>query len=83
MRVKALHQPGPLKQATLASHCIRWFRLQDVQPVPQAQFLDCILYSREQLLKEYEAMPQKSKSSELPQVIGAMQAHYLCLKGRS
>lgn len=45
----------------------RWFRLQDVQPVPQAKFLDCILYSREQLMKEYQAMPEKGNSKDLPQ----------------
>ena len=46
----------------------RWFLLQDVQPVAEAKFLDCILYSREQLVKEYEAMPEKGKPEDLPQV---------------
>lgn len=45
----------------------RWFQLQDVQPVPEAKFLDCILYSREQILKEYEAMPHKESQADLPQ----------------
>jgi hypothetical protein len=28
--------------------------------VPEAKYLDLILYSREQLVKEYQAMPSKS-----------------------
>jgi hypothetical protein len=31
-----------------------------VQPVPEAKHLDIILYSREQLLQEYAAMPSKT-----------------------
>jgi hypothetical protein len=31
-----------------------------VQPVPVAAHLDLILYSREQLVEEYRAMPSKS-----------------------
>lgn len=46
----------------------RWFPLQDVQPIPEAQYLDCILYSREQLVKEYQAMPEKGDPEDLPQV---------------
>lgn len=42
--------------------------LQDVQPIPEARFLDCILYSREQLVKEYKAMPEKGNPEDLPQV---------------
>ena len=30
--------------------------------------LDIILYSREQLVKEYNAMPEKGNPQELPQV---------------
>ncbi|GFR41582.1 hypothetical protein Agub_g2303, partial [Astrephomene gubernaculifera] len=39
----------------------RWFSAADVE-VPEAKFLDIILYSREQLLAEYAAMPAKDKS---------------------
>jgi hypothetical protein len=35
-----------------------------VQPVPEAAFLDIILYSREQLLQEYAAMPTRAASSK-------------------
>ncbi|KAL6753432.1 flagellar associated protein [Haematococcus lacustris] len=46
----------------------RWFRAADVE-VPEAKFLDIILYSREQLLKEYAAMPTaKGEAQELPDV---------------
>jgi hypothetical protein len=38
----------------------RWFPEAAVQPVPEAKYLDLILYSREQLVKEYQAMPSKS-----------------------
>lgn len=38
----------------------RWFPEAAAQPVPEAKFLDVILYSREQLVKEYEAMPSKA-----------------------
>lgn len=34
--------------------------------VPEAKFLDVILYSREQLVKEYEAMPGKGSPKALP-----------------
>jgi hypothetical protein len=40
----------------------RWFKEADVAPLPKAKFLDVILYSREQLEKEYLAMPTKSSS---------------------
>ncbi|KAK9807835.1 hypothetical protein WJX72_010616 [[Myrmecia] bisecta] len=43
----------------------RWFRERDVE-VPDAQYLDVILYSREQLIKEYEAMPTKGDPQQLP-----------------
>lgn len=36
--------------------CRRWFPADQVE-APQAKFLDVILYSREQLTKEYDAMP--------------------------
>lgn len=46
----------------------RWFRESDVT-VPQASHLDIILYSREQLLKEYAAMPSaKGSADDLPDV---------------
>ncbi|KAF6261580.1 hypothetical protein COO60DRAFT_1501168 [Scenedesmus sp. NREL 46B-D3] len=38
----------------------RWFPESAVQPVPEAQHLDIILYSREQLLQEYADMPSKA-----------------------
>ena len=34
--------------------------------VPEAKYLDIILYSREQLVKEYAAMPSKGDGSHLP-----------------
>jgi hypothetical protein len=34
-----------------------------VQPVPDAKHLDIILYSREQLIKEYQAMPSKAAAA--------------------
>lgn len=34
-----------------------------MQPVPEAQYLDLILYSREQLIKEYKAMPSKTAAA--------------------
>ena len=43
----------------------RWFSTADVE-VPEASFLDIILYSREQLVKEYAAMPEKGGPEELP-----------------
>eukprot|EP00201_Polytomella_parva_P021929 CAMPEP_0175045328 /NCGR_PEP_ID=MMETSP0052_2-20121109/4350_1 /TAXON_ID=51329 ORGANISM="Polytomella parva, Strain SAG 63-3" /NCGR_SAMPLE_ID=MMETSP0052_2 /ASSEMBLY_ACC=CAM_ASM_000194 /LENGTH=214 /DNA_ID=CAMNT_0016308823 /DNA_START=42 /DNA_END=686 /DNA_ORIENTATION=+ len=42
----------------------RWFVAGEV-PVPESKFLDIILYSREQLLLEYEALPP-SERYELP-----------------
>lgn len=42
--------------------------LQDVQPVQEAKYLDCILYSRQQLIKEYQAMPEKGSPDDLPEV---------------
>jgi hypothetical protein len=36
----------------------RWLRESDVSPLPAARFLDVILYSRAQLLKEYADMPE-------------------------
>ena len=46
--------------------CGRWFPADKVQ-TRQAKYLDLILYSREQLVKEYEAMPGKGPVAELPQ----------------
>ncbi|EIE18622.1 flagellar associated protein [Coccomyxa subellipsoidea C-169] len=43
----------------------RWFPAEDVQ-VLEAKFLDVILYSREQLVQEYEAMPGKGDPAVLP-----------------
>lgn len=34
-----------------------------MQPIPEAKFLDLILYSREQLIKEYKAMPSKTAAA--------------------
>ena len=46
---------------------IRWFPEEKVE-IPQAQYLDIILYSREQLTKEYTAMPDaKGDPQLLPQ----------------
>eukprot|EP00775_Hariotina_reticulata_P008290 gene8290-8477_t len=41
----------------------RWFPEAAVQPVPEAKHLDIILYSREQLLQEYKAMPTKAAAA--------------------
>ncbi|KAG2452022.1 hypothetical protein HYH02_003060 [Chlamydomonas schloesseri] len=41
----------------------RWFCSADVE-VPEAKYLDIILYSREQLVKEYDAMPTKAGAGE-------------------
>ncbi|BDA49866.1 hypothetical protein COCOBI_14-4860 [Coccomyxa sp. Obi] len=43
----------------------RWFPADEVS-VPEAKFLDVILYSREQLVQEYEAMPGKGDPASLP-----------------
>jgi hypothetical protein len=43
----------------------RWFPAEAVH-VPEARYLDIILYSREQLVKEYEAMPGKGDPQALP-----------------
>ncbi len=43
----------------------RWFPADEVE-VPEAKFLDVILYSREQLVQEYEAMPGKGDPASLP-----------------
>lgn len=45
----------------------RWFSTEQVE-VPEAQHLDIILYSREQLVKEYAAMPSKGDGEHLPNV---------------
>lgn len=50
-------------QAYVLRH--RWFPAADVE-VPEAKFLDVILYSREQLVQEYEAMPGKGDPAALP-----------------
>ncbi|PSC68259.1 flagellar associated [Micractinium conductrix] len=42
----------------------RWFPAGTVQPT-EAKWLDVILYSREQLNKEYEAMPSKEGAGDL------------------
>lgn len=45
----------------------RWFPSNAVPNPPIAKYLDIILYSRDQLLKEYEALPSKDKSNgDLP-----------------
>lgn len=38
-----------------------------MEPVPQAKYLDLILYSREQLLKEYADMPSKAGGDTDPE----------------
>ena len=43
----------------------RWVPASRVS-VPQAKMLDVILYSREQIVKEREAMPEKGSASDLP-----------------
>ncbi len=43
----------------------RWFAAEAVE-TPEAQYLDIILYSRDQLVKEHEAMPSKGKADALP-----------------
>jgi hypothetical protein len=49
--------------------CRRWFPESAVQPVPEAQHLDIILYSREQLLQEYAAMPSKTGGAADPEAL--------------
>ena len=41
----------------------RWFPTAEVE-APEAKWLDVILYSREQLAKEYAAMPSKQGAGE-------------------
>ena len=53
---------GPMR---LLHRMRRWFSAADVE-VPEARYLDVILYSCEQLLKEYEAMPSKGRGTQLP-----------------
>ena len=43
----------------------RWFPADKVE-TRKAEFLDLILYSREQLVKEHDAMPGKGASDALP-----------------
>jgi len=43
----------------------RWFPADKVE-TKKAEFLDLILYSREQLVKEHDAMPGKGASDALP-----------------
>ncbi len=50
-------------KSCLCSEPLRWFSTEDVE-VPVAKFLDVILYSREQLVKEYNDMPAGKGSSE-------------------
>jgi hypothetical protein len=45
----------------------RWFRSSEVE-IPVASHLDLILYSREQLVKEYEDLPAEGKPEVLPEV---------------
>lgn len=45
----------------------RWFPESAVQPVPEASHLDIILYSREQLVEEYRAMPTKTTEQRDPE----------------
>ena len=45
----------------------RWFP-KDAVESRKAKVLDLILYSREQLVKEYDDMPEKGPSTSLPNV---------------
>ena len=45
----------------------RWFPAAAVGHIPEAKFLDVILYSREQLVQEGEAMPGKVRLRLLDQ----------------
>ena len=45
----------------------RWFTPHALGEVPEAKYLDVILYSREQLVKEHKAMPSKGDADALPQ----------------
>eukprot|EP00798_Chlamydomonas_sp_ICE-L_P016141 gene16141-22295_t len=68
--VKGIHGLGNL----------RWFSAAEVE-VPTAKHLDLILYSREQMVKEYEDMPGSSRAcapEDLPQVPWAI----ICVKGQ-
>lgn len=47
----------------------RWFPEAEVQPVPEAAHLDLILYSREQLVEEYRAMPSKGQDQDPEQLL--------------
>lgn len=44
----------------------RWFPSNAVPNPPTAKYLDIILYSRVQLIKEYEALPSTDKTQDLP-----------------
>ena len=47
----------------------RWFPKSQVPAPPAAAFLDIILYSREQMIKEYEALPLEGRdAADLPNV---------------
>lgn len=47
----------------------RWFPKDQVPAPPAAAYLDIILYSREQMLKEYEALPLEGRdAADLPPV---------------
>jgi hypothetical protein len=65
---------GSTRISLMPAHCSvllhllrRWFSTEQVE-VPEAQHLDIILYSREQLVKEYAAMPSKGDGEHLPNV---------------
>eukprot|EP00241_Pyramimonas_parkeae_P011378 CAMPEP_0114236552 /NCGR_PEP_ID=MMETSP0058-20121206/6903_1 /TAXON_ID=36894 /ORGANISM="Pyramimonas parkeae, CCMP726" /LENGTH=218 /DNA_ID=CAMNT_0001348505 /DNA_START=165 /DNA_END=821 /DNA_ORIENTATION=+ len=44
----------------------RWFPMEAVGEPPKSKMLDVILYSREQLIKERDAMDSKAEKGELP-----------------
>lgn len=46
----------------------RWFPKEAVPSPPKAAHLDIILYSRDQLKKEYDALPSSDKTADLPDV---------------
>lgn len=45
----------------------RWFPAEAVE-APEAQYLDIILYSRDQLMEEHKALPGRGSADSLPEV---------------
>jgi hypothetical protein len=65
IRLAAVPKGGVAPDSQACVLRLRWFSAADVE-VPEAKFLDVILYSREQLVQEYEAMPGKGDPAALP-----------------